>query len=137
MDTLTPEQRSTLMSRIRSRDTKPEMLVRRLVYSCGYRYHVHCSDLPGTPDLVFRARKKIIFVHGCFWHAHPHCHNNRMPKSRTEFWIPKLQRNRKRDVVNLRNLRRRGWQVEVVWECQTKDLEVLRSRLVRFLGEQR
>lgn len=121
------------MARVRSRDTKPEMLVRQIVHSCGYRYRLHCSYLPGTPDLVFRRLQKVIFVHGCFWHAHAGCRNNRLPKSRKKYWSLKIARNRERDTRNLRALKRLGWGVEIIWECEMKDKAVLRNRLKRFL----
>ena len=133
MDTLTREQRSERMSRVRSRDTKPEMAVRSLVHSLGYRYRLHDRKLPGNPDLVFSSRKKLIFVHGCFWHRHPRCKNNRLPKSRLTFWKPKLELNRKRDLKNQRKLRRLGWRFLVIWECQTKDDELLTNRIIDFL----
>ena len=133
MDTLTGEQRSERMSRVRSRDTKPEMAVRSLVHSLGYRYRLHGRKLPGKPDLVFSCRKKVIFVHGCFWHRHPRCKNNRLPKSRLTFWKPKLELNRKRDLKNQRKLRRLGWRFLVIWECQTKDDELLTNRIIDFL----
>jgi DNA mismatch endonuclease (patch repair protein) len=106
MDTLSRKERSQRMSLIRNRDTKPELLVRRLVHGSGYRYRLHRTDLPGKPDLVFPGRKKVIFVHGCFWHRHPKCSLARLPKSRLSFWLPKLTENRRRDLKNLRSLRR-------------------------------
>ena len=106
-DTLTSEQRSERMSRIGARDTGPEIKVRRLAHSLGYRYRLHRRELPGTPDLVFPGRRKVIFVHGCFWHRHPGC--GRMPKSKLEFWRPKLENNRKRDLAAQRKLRSLGW----------------------------
>ncbi len=110
MDTLSPAQRSERMSRVKSRDTKPELAVRRLVHSMGYRYRLH-GKLPGRPDLVFAARRKVIFVHGCFWHRHSGCPNCRLPKSRLAFWKPKLEANKKRDRKNQQSLRRLGWDV--------------------------
>lgn len=133
MDTLTPAERSERMGRVRAKDTKPEMLVRRLVHGMGYRYRLHLRDLPGIPDLVFPSRGKIIFVHGCFWHRHGTCRYTRWPKSKLEFWKPKLEANRRRDQVNQRALRRMGWKVLVVWECQIDDIERLRDRLGAFL----
>lgn len=133
MDTLTPQQRSERMSRVRAKDTKPEMVVRRLVHAMGYRYRLHVAELPGRPDLVFPGRKAVIFVHGCFWHRHTGCKLARLPKSRLDFWLPKLEANRQRDTVVLRSLRRSGWRVLVVWECQTKQPEALTRRLRRFL----
>ena len=98
MDTLSRKERSHRMSLIRNRDTKPELLVRRLVFRSGYRYRLHRSDLPGRPDLVFPGRKKVLFVHGCFWHRHPNCGLARLPKSRLSFWLPKLTENRRQRV---------------------------------------
>lgn len=133
MDTLTPKQRSERMSRVRAKDTKPEMMVRRLVHSMGYRYRLHVAALPGRPDLVFPGRKAVVFVHGCFWHRHTGCKLARLPKSRLDFWAPKLEANRQRDTAVLRSLRKSGWRVLVVWECQTKQPEALAHRLRRFL----
>ena len=115
MDTLTRAQRSERMARIRSRNTGPELAVRRLVYSLGFRYRLHGTGLPGKPDLVFASRRKVIFVHGCFWHQHPGC--GRQPKSRLEFWTEKLFQNRERDLRNQRKLRSLGWRILIVWEC--------------------
>ena len=121
------------MSRVRATDTKPEMTVRRLVHGMGFRYRLHAGDLPGRPDLVFSARGKIIFVHGCFWHRHGTCKNTRWPKSRLDFWKPKLETNRARDLATQRVLRRLGWKVLVVWECQLKNLDKTAEKIKRFL----
>jgi len=134
MDTIGPQRRSANMSRIRSVNTKPEMLVRRLLHGIGYRYALHRRDLPGVPDLVFPSRRKIIFVQGCFWHQHSRCIDGRVPKSRVTYWRTKLLRNVQRDHRNMRRLRRNGWRVMKVWECETVRTEALRERLVRFLG---
>ena len=135
VDTLSSAARSERMARIRGKDTKPEMLVRRLVHSMGYRYRLHRRDLPGTPDLTFSSRRKIIFVHGCFWHRHPDsaCKLSRVPKSRLEFWLPKLEANAARDMVNEASLREAGWDVLTVWECDLKDLAALKLKLEKFL----
>jgi DNA mismatch endonuclease (patch repair protein) len=124
------------MSRIRSKDTKPEWIVRRLLHAEGYRYRLHGKGLPGRPDLVFKKRRKVIFVHGCFWHQHARedCADGRRPKSNEGYWNPKLQRNIDRDAAHLCSLREEGWEVEVVWACETKRPDELRARLVRFLG---
>lgn len=137
MDHLSPKERSEIMARVRSRDTRPEMVVRRLIFSLGYRYRLHAKDLPGRPDLVFRNRRKVIFVHGCFWHRHHNCALSRLPKSRQEFWIPKLKGNKERDDKNLGELRRRGWGVMTLWECQLSKPERLAGRIRRFLDAQR
>jgi DNA mismatch endonuclease (patch repair protein) len=135
MDTLSRKERSQRMSLIRNRDTKPELLVRRLVHRSGYRYRLHRTDLPGKPDLVFPRQKKVIFVHGCFWHRHPKCGLARLPKSRLSFWLPKLTENRRRDLKNLRTLRKMGWAVSIVWECETGDQSALVRKLHMFLSE--
>lgn len=133
-DPLTARQRSELMSRIRSKDTKPEMLVRRLVHGMGYRYRLHAKELPGRPDLVFRPRRKAIFVHGCFWHRHEGCPANRLPTARYDFWRRKLNGNVRRDRRNEAALERMGWDCLVIWECQTKDLDRVALTVRRFLG---
>ena len=134
MDTLTPTERSDRMSRVRSKNTKPEWTVRRLVQSLGFRYRLHSADLPGKPDLVFPARRRVIFVHGCFWHRHTaRCALARLPKSRLDFWQPKLEQNRKRDEKNVRRLRAAGWKVLTVWECQLGKEEILKARILKFL----
>lgn len=133
-DPLTARQRSELMSRIRSKDTKPEMLVRRLVHGMGYRYRLHAKELPGRPDLVFRPRRKAIFVHGCFWHRHVGCPANRLPTTRREFWRNKLDGNVRRDRRNEAALEEMGWRVLIIWECQTKDLDRVAEAVRRFLG---
>lgn len=134
MDRLTPEARRRLMSRIRSKDTQPEMVVRRMIHRLGYRYVLHDKRLPGTPDLVFPSKKKVIFVHGCFWHRHA-CGRGFKPKSNSAFWMEKIDRNRSRDARAVCELRRLGWRVLIVWECSTnpRQLEALCSRVERFL----
>ncbi|MCB4455895.1 very short patch repair endonuclease [Leisingera sp. McT4-56] len=131
-DTLTPERRSANMAKIRAKHTKPEMLVRRMVHGMGYRYRLHRKDLPGKPDLVFGPRRKVIFVHGCFWHLHD-CRAGRIPASRRDYWEPKLHRNAERDAEHLTALQAAGWQVLTIWECETKDLAALKDRLADFL----
>ena len=125
--------RSENMRRIRSKDTKPEMAVRRLVHGMGYRYRLHRKDVPGRPDLVFLARRKVIFVHGCFWHQHPECREGRPPRSNATYWLPKLERNKARDQAALEQLDLAGWEVLVVWECETKDTLALTEKLQAFL----
>lgn len=135
MDTLTPVERSIRMGLVRSKDTKPEMRVRRLVHSLGYRYRLHVKSLPGRPDLVFPSRRKIILIHGCFWHQHDCKLGARMPKSRLDFWSTKLKGNQARDRKQILTLKRDGWQVLVVWECQIlgRAAERLGKRITRFL----
>ncbi len=131
-DPLTPAERSERMSRIRNADTKPEMIVRRLVHGMGYRYRLHARNIPGNPDLAFRPRNKVIFVHGCFWHQHG-CRQYRQPRTKHSFWEPKLARNKARDAEVIRELRGRGWGVLVVWECQVGKEAALRRRIKRFM----
>lgn len=121
------------MTAIRSKDTVPEMRVRRLVHSMGYRYRLHRRDLPGKPDLVFPGRGKIVFVHGCFWHQHG-CRESHLPKSNEAYWASKLQRNRVRDAEHLKALHLAGWKCLILWECELTIDAVLRRRLSRFLG---
>ena len=125
------------MSRIRHRDTKPEMMVRRLLHAMGFRYRLHDKRLPGSPDIVFASRKKAILVHGCFWHRHPDagCALARMPKSRLDFWRPKLEGNRTRDVRHQSELDALGWRYLIVWECELRDKEQFRNILLAFLAE--
>jgi DNA mismatch endonuclease (patch repair protein) len=133
VDTISVSERSHVMSLVRAEDTRPEMIVRRLVYSAGYRYRLHGKKLPGKPDLVFATRRKVIFVHGCFWHKHENCALARMPKSNQAFWSAKLNGNKARDARQYARLREMGWGVMVVWECELKDLDVLKRRIVDFL----
>lgn len=137
VDTLTPQQRSQRMALVRSRDTKPEWQVRSLLHRRGYRYRLHVRELPGSPDLVFPSRGKVIFVHGCFWHRHKCKLGDRLPKSRVAFWSKKLSENHARDTRNRRKLKRLGWDVLVVWECQVQRWgnERLLERMVSFLED--
>ncbi|HEU4388403.1 MAG TPA: DNA mismatch endonuclease Vsr [Blastocatellia bacterium] len=132
-DPLSPSERSERMSRVRAKNTKPELIVRRLTWTLGYRYRIHGHRLPGHPDLVFAARRKVILVHGCFWHQHQRCRQYRMPKSRLGFWLPKLNSNKRRDRANKRKLQSLGWSVLIVWECELKDLTSVRARIKEFL----
>ncbi|MCW0196818.1 very short patch repair endonuclease [Sphingopyxis sp.] len=135
-DHLSAERRSANMARIRSTDTKPELVVRRLLHGLGYRYRCHRRDLPGKPDLVFTSRRKIVFVHGCFWHQHPGCPRATRPKSSKSYWHQKLTRNVERDEVSRSQLEDEGWDVLTVWECETKRPD-LKKRLQQFLGPTR
>ena len=133
-DTLSPAERSERMSRVRSRDTGPERALRRLLTDLGYRYRLQHANAPGRPDVAFPGRRKAIWMHGCFWHRHPGCRNARLPKSRREFWVPKLEGNRRRDLATQREARRQGWRTLVAWECELRNPEQLSRRLVEFLA---
>jgi DNA mismatch endonuclease (patch repair protein) len=132
---LTVAQRRKLMSRVRGKGSKPEMAVRSLLHRMGFRFRLHCRDLPGTPDIVLPRHRKIVLMHGCFWHRHPDCSRSTTPTSNKGFWLEKFARNVARDRGNLRDLRRLGWTVRVVWECQTVDSEKLRLMLSRFFDQ--
>lgn len=127
-------ERSYCMSRIKGKDTTPEMAVRRVVHGMGYRYRLHRRDLPGTPDIVLTRHKKIIFVHGCFWHMHNCKKGKSTPATNAEFWEKKRTENRERDKRNIAALKKMGWQVLVVWECQVKKPEQVRERVAQFLS---
>ncbi len=127
--------RSANMRAIRSTDMAPEITVRSLAHRLGYRFRLHRKDLPGKPDLVFVSRRKVIFVHGCFWHSHT-CKAAHVPKSNLHYWLPKLERNKKRDQNTIEALTADGWKSLIVWECETRDETDLRKRLKRFLGPQ-
>ena len=139
MDRITPEDRSRLMSRVRSADTTPEMVVRRRLHAAGLRYRLHRRDLPGRPDLVLPRFKIAVFVHGCFWHGHLGCdRGRRRPKTRAEFWDRKLRENRDRDARVAAELQAMGWTVATVWECETKrpaDLERALGPILRAGGK--
>jgi DNA mismatch endonuclease (patch repair protein) len=115
-DSMTAAERSAMMARIKGKDTRPELAVRRILHSAGFRYRLHAKDLPGRPDIVLRSRKTLVFVNGCFWHGHD-CHGTRLPKSNRRFWNTKIKANMDRDARNLAECRRLGWRVLVVWEC--------------------
>ncbi|HEV2486158.1 MAG TPA: very short patch repair endonuclease [Terracidiphilus sp.] len=129
----TPETRRHTMQAVKSKDTGPEMFVRRLLHAQGYRYRLHSKVLPGSPDLVFSSREKVIFVHGCFWHGHHCARGNRVPIHNREYWVKKIERNRKRDLHVARLLRQLGWKRKVIWECSLKNPERLRLVLDEFL----
>jgi DNA mismatch endonuclease (patch repair protein) len=135
-DTLSKAQRSKRMSLIRGKDTKPELLVRRLVHSMGFRFSLRRNHIPGRPDILFPSRRKAIFVHGCFWHRHSaaNCRLARLPKSKLDFWLPKLEANRLRDRRKQKELHAAGWTCLVVWECEIGHTERLRNKLTKFLG---
>lgn len=134
MDIVSPKKRSIMMSKIRGRDTQPELRVRKTAHRLGLRFRLHRRDLPGTPDLSFPARRKVVFVNGCFWHSHSGCKFASRPKSNVEFWQKKLQANIDRDVRVTQELRALGWDVVVIWECETMDddrlVDILNDRLL-------
>ena len=125
------------MARIRAKDTRPELRVRGLLHRYGYRYRLHARELPGRPDIVFRARRKVIFVHGCYWHRHPGCSRASFPSTRVDYWRRKFQSNRRRDATVASSLHDMGWSMLVVWECEIRRDEELSRRLHKFLGPPR
>lgn len=129
MDTLSPEYRSWNMSRIKGRNTTPELKVRSALHRAGFRFRLHRKDLPGTPDIVLPRFRTVIFVHGCFWHRHEGCRFAYMPKSRQEFWQAKFSKNVERDERKILQLQQAGWNVEIIWECETMDMRTLSRRL--------
>ena len=133
VDRVDRNTRGKIMRAVGTRNTGPEMAVRRMLHSIGYRYRLHRKDLPGTPDIVFPGRKKIIFVHGCFWHCHD-CQKGRAPKSNSDYWSLKRQSNQARDKKNVENLTQLGWDIFVVWQCELKDEPTLLKKLEEFLG---
>jgi DNA mismatch endonuclease (patch repair protein) len=135
LDKLTPAQRSALMRTIRKTNTRPEMVVRRLAHALGLRFRLHRRDLPGTPDLVLPRRRAVVMVHGCFWHQHNGCQLARKPRSRLDYWLPKLDRNQARDAEARERLEADGWRVVVIWECESKDAELVTARLRPLLEE--
>jgi DNA mismatch endonuclease, patch repair protein len=135
MDTLSKSERSARMRLVKSRDTKPELLMRRLVDLLGYRYGIHEKTLPGHPDLVFSKHYKVIFVHGCFWHRHNRCQLARLPKSNPEFWLPKLEKNKRRDRAIRSALTRQGWRSLVIWECELHDPVRVMIKTLVFLED--
>jgi DNA mismatch endonuclease, patch repair protein len=134
-DVFSPEKRSRIMSAIKGKNTKPEIRVRKLLHAMGYRFRLHKKDLPGKPDIVLPRYKKIVFVHGCFWHGHKGCKRATTPKTRTGFWRNKIDKNRERDRRCVRQLRGKGYGVLTVWECEIKNLDKLTNRLKRYLSE--
>ena len=132
-DIFDPEKRSEIMSRIRDRDTRPELIVRRIAHGLGFRFRLHRKDLPGRPDIVFPRHQAVIAVHGCFWHRHPGCKHASSPKTREGYWQNKFEANVVRDRRNETALRDLGWKVMVIWECETKDHDALATRIESFL----
>lgn len=133
-DRLTPSERSALMAKVRSKDTKPELTVRKTAHRLGYRFRLHREDLPGTPDLVFPRHKIAVFVHGCFWHRHPSCHRASMPSTNVAKWTEKFERNVLRDVRSKSELEMMGWTVLVIWECEARSEEAVAEHLARCLN---
>lgn len=134
MDTISKEHRSWNMSRIKSKDTKPEIYIRKALHRLGYRFRLHRKDLPGCPDIILPKHKTVIFVHGCYWHRHENCKYAYTPNARRLFWVKKFSENVRRDKGNLEALRTMGWQVIVVWECEIKDEQKLHYRLISEIG---
>lgn len=135
LDNLSPERRGKLMSRVKSRDTGPEITVRRLTFAMGFRYRLYDARLPGRPDLVFPGRRKAIFVNGCFWHGHSRCSYARLPKSRIDYWQPKIERNRQRDRENRAALKKLGWKTLTVWQCELKNPGRTAQKIHDFLQQ--
>ena len=133
-DILTPEERSRHMAKVRRANTKPEMNTRRAAHRLGYRFRLHRRDLPGTPDMVFPRLRKVIMVNGCFWHQHSGCRSARLPKSRPEYWLPKLARNQERDEQAIRALDTLGWDVLTLWECQARSVDAASTAIEPFLN---
>jgi DNA mismatch endonuclease (patch repair protein) len=133
ISSVSPQRRRTMQA-IRSKNTKPEIFVRKLVHGLGFRFRLHHKGLHGSPDLAFIGRKKVIFVNGCFWHQHSGCPGCHVPKSKHAYWLPKLRRNVERDVANTAALRKAGWKVLTVWECELKNTKRLATRLQKFLA---
>lgn len=121
------------MARIRSKDTRPEKLVRQMLFAMGHRFRIHRKDLPGCPDIAFLSKKKAIFVNGCFWHQHPGCPRATLPATNQAYWLPKLERNKQRDDKAIKELEQRQWKVLTIWECETREINALQKRLKEFL----
>lgn len=133
-DLYSPEKRSQIMGRIKAKDTKPEKIVRSLLHAMGYRFRIHVGELPGKPDIVFSKKKKVIFVHGCFWHYHQECKRAKLPSTNTGFWRSKLIKNKARDELITTKLEKSGWQVLTIWQCQISDRVRLQNDLISFLN---
>jgi len=132
-DSKASKERSRIMRAIKSKDTKPEMVVRRLLFSKGFRYRLHDKTLPGKPDIIFKSKNKIIFVHGCFWHGHDCKRGSRIPKKNREYWTQKIRKNVIRDSKHLSDLKALGWDILILWECELKELEAIELKLKEFL----
>ena len=134
MDVFSREKRSQIMSRVSGKNTKPEIAVRSLLHNLGYRFRLHRKDLPGKPDITLPKHKKVIFVHGCFWHGHADCSRSKRPATNEEFWHEKLDKNIERDKATVNSLKELGWDVLTVWTCEVKDTNKLKNKLLSFLG---
>lgn len=134
MDKLSPTDRSRIMSAVHGKNTAPELTVRKTLHALGFRFRLHRKDLPGKPDIVLPKYRTCIFVHGCFWHQHPKCKRATRPSSNVEFWNEKLDGNVARDKENIRTLKRLGWRVLVIWECKTKNVDVLKRDIIYFFS---
>ena len=137
MDNVDARKRHQIMSAVKSKNTGPELCLRRELHRRGFRYRLHVKDLAGSPDIVWRSRKKVIFVHGCFWHGHVRCRHARLPRSNTQFWKKKLVQNQARDQRILDNLGEQGWRVLIVWQCELRDMGACMRNVVKFLGPRR
>tara|TARA_Y100000031_G_C8154477_1_gene353948 strand:+ start:541 stop:978 length:438 start_codon:yes stop_codon:yes gene_type:complete len=137
MDKISIKSRSKNMQNIRSRDTKPEITVRKMIFSMGYRYRIHYNKLPGKPDIVFPGKKKAIYVHGCFWHQHENvnCKIVHFPKSRLEYWLPKFQRTKERDISQQIEIKKMGWASLIIWECELDKLDLLKNKIMIFIKD--
>jgi len=132
-DVFTPQKRSSIMSRVRGKNTQPEKMVRSLLHRMGYRFRLHGRDLPGSPDIVLPRHGKVVFIHGCFWHGHRGCKRSKRPTTNVDFWNEKIDKNIKRDRAARRKLKARGWEVLVLWTCQLKDEERIKKKLMKFM----
>lgn len=135
MDTVSKEVRSKNMSAIRSKDTIPELIVRKVLFGMGYRYRLHAKSLPGKPDIVLKKYRTVIFIHGCYWHHHANCKRANWPKSNKEYWIPKIKRNIARDKIHQKNLKKMGWSVIIFWECEVKDIKYVKKIVLQKLNQ--
>lgn len=134
-DIFSKSKRSEIMSRVRSENTKPELIVRSFLHRIGFRFRLHVRELPGNPDIVLPRHKKVIFVHGCFWHRHKGCKKTTTPKSHKAFWENKFEYNVNRDARNRSRLRRLGWKVLIVWECELRDESKMSEKIVKFMSQ--
>ena len=135
MDSVSPEKRSWVMAQVKGRNTRPEKAVRSLLHHMGYRFRLQRVDLPGKPDIVLPKYRTAVFVHGCYWHRHDCPNGQRLPKSRLDFWLPKLEGNRERDIRKQSLLRKQGWNVLIIWECQLRDTNTLQENIRAFLKD--